>query len=128
MIPLLLDQGLPRSAAGLLRDAGWQVVHVGECGLSAASDEAVLEHARTRSLTVCTLDADFHTLLALSGAEAPSVIRIRRQGMHHSALVQLLLEIAPKILEAAQQGAAITVTAESIRIRFLPIIAPTASP
>jgi Domain of unknown function (DUF5615) len=35
---LLLDQGLPLSAATLLRDVGIDTVHVGEIGLSAAED------------------------------------------------------------------------------------------
>ena len=35
---LLLDQGLPRSAAELLRQKGLDAVHTGECGLSVASD------------------------------------------------------------------------------------------
>ena len=36
---LLLDHGLPRSAAGLLRDAGMDAVHTGERGLATASDQ-----------------------------------------------------------------------------------------
>ena len=35
---LLLDQGLPRSAASLLRDVGIDTLHFGEIGLAAATD------------------------------------------------------------------------------------------
>ncbi len=81
MIRLLLDQGLPRSSAELLRRDGWDVRHVAECGLSEAPDSQILKHAETDDRIVCTLDADFHALLAVSGATGPSVIRIRREGL-----------------------------------------------
>ncbi|MGH8229703.1 MAG: DUF5615 family PIN-like protein [Steroidobacteraceae bacterium] len=63
MIRVLLDQGLPRSAAEVLRCAGWNVLHASECGLSTSTDEAILSFARKEGRSVCTLDADFHALL-----------------------------------------------------------------
>jgi predicted nuclease of predicted toxin-antitoxin system len=77
---LLLDQGLPRSAAPLLCQAGIDTVHVGDLGLSTADDAVILQSGRENGRAVVTLDADFHTLLALSGAATPSVIRIRIEG------------------------------------------------
>jgi len=74
---LLLDQGLPRSAAALLTAAGIDSVHVGDLGLSTAEDATILQAGLEADRTVVTLDADFHALLAMSGAIAPSVIRIR---------------------------------------------------
>ncbi len=68
MIKLLLDQGLPRSAVQYLCDANVHAFHVGDIGASAASDEEILELARRDGRIVVTLDADFHALLALSGA------------------------------------------------------------
>ena len=65
---LLLDQGLPRSAAKFLREAGIDTVHVGEVGCADADDAAILQKAQGEKRTVVTLDADFHTLLALSRA------------------------------------------------------------
>ena len=78
---LLLDQGLPRSAARLLREAGVDTVHVGEIGYSDADDASILKRARDEERTVVTFDADFHALLALSRATSPSVIRIRIEGL-----------------------------------------------
>ena len=40
---LLLDQGLPRSAAEFLREAGIDTVHVGEIGYVAADDATILQ-------------------------------------------------------------------------------------
>ena len=88
---LLLDQGLPRSTAALLRaENGWDVVHVGERGLARATDAEILEIARRETRICVTLDADFHTLLALSGAASPSTIRVRVEGLDASDLARLL--------------------------------------
>jgi predicted nuclease of predicted toxin-antitoxin system len=69
----LLDQGLPRSAAELLRNQNLDVVHVGEAGLASAEDAEILMRGREDRRIVVTLDADFHSLMALSGATEPSV-------------------------------------------------------
>ena len=42
---LLLDQGLPLSAAALLRDAGIDTIHVGEIGMSEAEDAEIIQRA-----------------------------------------------------------------------------------
>ena len=70
---LLLDQGLPRSSASLLRSKGIEAAHVGELGMHDASDETIIEYAREHSFAViATLDADFHALLAIGNASGPS--------------------------------------------------------
>ncbi len=65
---LLLDQGLPRSACARLREFGHEVVHVGDVGMSRASDADILAVARSTGSTVVTLDADFHALLVRDSA------------------------------------------------------------
>ena len=39
---LILDQGVPRDAAKLLRQLGYDCTHVGELQMSRASDEEIL--------------------------------------------------------------------------------------
>src|SRR3989304_2678439 len=87
---LLLDQGLPRSAVAHLRTIGIDAVHAGEIGLSTADDATILEYALGQGLIVVTLDADFHTRLALANATKPSVIRIRIEGLRGAELARLL--------------------------------------
>jgi predicted nuclease of predicted toxin-antitoxin system len=89
----LLDHGLPRSAAALLRERGLDAVHTGEIDYATAQDSAILERARQENRVVVTLDADFHMLLALSGASLPSVIRIRIEGLRADALAELLQRV-----------------------------------
>ena len=77
MISILLDQGLLRSTASLLRGEGWDVLHTGDIGLSGSTDAEILEYARREERVIITLDSDFHAILAVSNASTPSVIRIR---------------------------------------------------
>ena len=119
---LLLDQGLPLTAAALLRSRGYDTVHTGEFGLAMADDAEILLLALAEGRMVITLDADFHALLAISGASSPSVIRIRIERLRAEAvadLVQKLIERWGALLEA---GAALTVQPGRVRIHHLPIL------
>ncbi|HEY9641181.1 MAG TPA: DUF5615 family PIN-like protein [Coleofasciculaceae cyanobacterium] len=124
---LLLDQGLPLSAAALLRDAGFDTLHVSEIGMSEAEDVEIIQRARDEGRVVATLDADFHTLLALNEATSPSVIRIRIERLRAQALTDLLLTVIAECPEELEQGSAITVEPSRIRIRRLPLV-PDVSP
>jgi predicted nuclease of predicted toxin-antitoxin system len=119
---LLLDQGLPLSAAALLRDASIDTIHVGEIGMSQAEDAEIIQKAREEERVVITLDADFHTLLALDEAVSPSVIRVRIERLRAQALMDLLLMVIAQCEEDLEQGSAISVEPSRIRIRRLPLI------
>ena len=119
---LLLDQGLPRSAASLLRAAGIDTVHTGEIGLATANDVTLIELAHQQERVVITLDADFHALLALSGADKPSVVRIRIEGLRAEPLAALLLALLAERSAELERGALLTVQSKRVRIRYLPIM------
>ena len=106
---LLLDQGLPRSAARLLREAGIDTLHVGEIGYSAADDATILDRGREEERIVITLDADFHALLALSRATTPSVIRIRIEGLYGKKAADLIEAVLTHCAEDLKHGAVVTV-------------------
>ncbi len=119
---LLLDQGLPRSAASLLREAGIDTIHVGEIGYSTAKDAAVLHKGKDDGRVVVTLDADFHALLALSGGASPSVIRIRIEGLDGKRAASLIQTVVAHCGEELEQGAVVTVQPGRVRIRRLPLL------
>ena len=119
---LLLDQGLPRSASILLSDRGIDTIHVGDIGLSAAEDTEIIEKARGENRILVTLDADFHSILALSYAKSPSVIRIRIERLRAEILTELLLNVINECQKELEQGAAVTVELRRIRIRCLPLL------
>lgn len=121
MIRVLLDQGLPRSAANLLRSLNWDAQHVGERGMSRAEDATILEVARQEGRIVVTLDADFHALLAISAAEGPSVLRIRMEGLKADAIAALVERVFASVGRDLACGALVTVQEGKVRVKRLPI-------
>jgi len=119
---LLLDQGLPRSSAELLRQKGLDAIHTGECGLSKASDDAILAAGRTQDRAIVTLDSDFHTILALEEASAPSVIRVRWEGLRGPEMANLIGQVLELCAEELESGAAVSIRPNGIRVRRLPMI------
>ena len=118
---LLLDQGLPLTTAALLQSAGFDAVHTSELGMATAEDEDILERAAQEDRTVFTLDADFHALLALSGKEKPSAVRIRMQGLRAEELSEIIQHLLRMHGEELRSGAVISVTETRVRLRRLPL-------
>lgn len=121
MIRILLDQGLPRTAAKILQNKGWNVLHTGDIGLSRATDRQILEYARNEKRVVITLDSDFHSILAVENAESPSVIRVRREGLKGPELAEIIEKIWSEIQDPLAKGAMVTITENAIRIRSIPL-------
>jgi predicted nuclease of predicted toxin-antitoxin system len=105
----LLDQGLSRSTVECLRQAGIESEHVGELGMASATDSMILQEGLKRNAVVVTLDADFHALLAMSGASMPSVIRIRTEGLKGIDVAKIIQRVA----DAAWTGACLIDPARS---------------
>ncbi|MCO6451352.1 MAG: DUF5615 family PIN-like protein [Caldilineales bacterium] len=122
---LLLDQGLPRSAASLLREVGFDAVHTGEIGYATAEDAVIIELARREERIIVTLDADFHALLAHSGDISPSVIRIRIERLRAEAMADLIQRILSDWTDEIVKGTVLTVQPGRIRFRQLPLRSKT---
>lgn len=118
---LLLDMGIARRAAARLRDWGFDAVHLSERGLVQLPDRGVLELAATEGRAVVTLDADFSSLLALSGAAGPSVMHIRIEGLDYESAARLIAEVAVAVDEDLAQGCIASVSERGVRVRRLPI-------
>ncbi len=118
---LLLDQGLPRSSAEILRNKGWDIQHTGEIGMSRATDRQILEYARDEQRIVITLDSDFHAILAVENLDSPSVVRIRQEGLRGPELAELVEKIWSKIGQQLENGAMATITEKAMRIRKIPL-------
>jgi predicted nuclease of predicted toxin-antitoxin system len=96
-IRLILDQGVPRRSV------------------------EILELARARQAAVVTLDADFHAILAVSAAAAPSVVRLRIQGLDVSKVASLVAQVVGRFASDLTQGCLITVKLRKTTCHRLPI-------
>lgn len=118
---IFLDEGLPYLAARLLREAGFDASHVLELGLKSASDTRILDHAASEGHVIVTLDSDFHKLLAMSGADRPSVIRIRVECLDEQAVARIVREVLAKYHQSLLDGAVVSVNQWQTRMRSLPL-------
>ena len=64
---ILLDQGLAPLAATILRQHGFDAIHVSQIGMERAEDAEILNRARTDESVCVTLDHDFTPILHSPG-------------------------------------------------------------
>jgi predicted nuclease of predicted toxin-antitoxin system len=96
-------------------------MHVGEIAMSKAADEEILAFSLGRNAVVVTLDADFHAILAVSGAQGPSVIRMRLQGLGAPEVVEVVRKVVASFEAELKRGSLITVKALKTTCHRLPI-------
>jgi predicted nuclease of predicted toxin-antitoxin system len=92
--------------------------------MSKAADEEILAFSLGRNAVVLTLDADFHAILAVSGAPGPSVIRIRLQGLGATEVVEVVRRVLASFEAELKGGTLITVKALKTTCHRLPIGIP----
>lgn len=118
---ILLDQGLAPHAATMLREHGFDAVHVSEIGMARAEDQEILEFAMNASRVCVTLEHDFHALLASAGSGRPSVVLLRVEGLDAVGQAELIRSVYLQCVTALAEGAAVSADRDRIRIRRLPL-------
>ena len=117
----LLDQGIPRNAAVLLRDRGFDAIHVGDIGMASSSDPEIIRLAEKEDRVIVTMDADFHAILASSVLQKPSVIRLREEGLKAKEVHDIVLLIHSRFAGSLAADCIVTATNLKACIRMLPI-------
>ena len=120
-IRLLADVHISPKTVADLQKQGYEIMRSSEVLPANAPDINILEIARTENWVVLTQDLDFSMLVALSRYSQPSLITLRLSSAKPDIVTQKLLDVLPQIEEALQEGSAITIQDESIRIRKLPV-------
>ena len=90
--------------------------------MAESQDTEILERARTEGRVVVTLDADFHALLALSGASMPSVIRLRVEGLKATEYAALVSSVVSQCEQSLLRGCVLSVDGNRVRLRRLPLL------
>lgn len=89
--------------------------------MADATDPLILLRAQLEDRVIVTLDADFHSLLALNASSRPSVIRVREEGLKGRALATLILQIARQFARELESGCVMSYHDGKIRFRKLPL-------
>lgn len=117
----LIDEALQDAVADELTEAGHDAAHVRALGLGGATDEQVMERARDEDRLLVTTDTDFGRILALAGADGPSVVLLRGVGDAVADRLAALLRVLPLVEGELTAGAIVVVEEERYRVRTLPI-------
>ena len=120
-IRLLADVHISPKTVADLQKQGYEIMRSSEVLPANAPDINILEFAGTENWVVLTQDLDFSMLVALSRYSQPSLITLRLSSAKPDIVTQKLLDVLPQLEEALQEGSAITIQDESIRIRKLPV-------
>ena len=119
---LLLDANLSPSLVGPLTDAGYDLVHVADLGLLAASDDTILEYAAAGRCVVVTADTDFPMMLALRRLTAPSVVLLRHvTNIPPRVQMALLVANLPSVWNELEAGAVVFLSPTRLAVRDLPM-------
>ena len=119
---LLIDANLSPSIAAGLAEAGFDAVHVRDVDLLTASDAAILEYAHANDLVVVTVDSDFAAMLAVEGAERPSVVQLRDVAeLGPTAHLALLVANLGAVADDIEVGAIVSLSPTRLAVRRLPI-------
>jgi len=98
----LVDEDLPRSAAPLLQELGYEAMDVRDVGLRGVSDDQIAAYAKTKGLCLVSADGGFanirqyppgeyHGLVILDlppRATLPVILRLMREFFTHTDIVR----------------------------------------
>jgi predicted nuclease of predicted toxin-antitoxin system len=115
------DMGISPRTIALLRDHGYDSIHLIEQNLERMTDPNILEKARQEERILLTVDLDFAQLLAISGESLPSVILFRLGNVSREVVNRHLFAILDEYATELTNGVIISVNDVSVRLRYLPI-------
>jgi len=120
-IKLIGDMNISPETIAYLQERGWNIIRVSEVLPANTSDQEILDFAKKNNRVIITQDLDFSMLIALQGYQQPSLITLRLSSSNIDFVNQKLLEVLNLWQDQINQGIALTVEDQKIRLRNLPI-------
>jgi predicted nuclease of predicted toxin-antitoxin system len=120
-VKFLVDMPLPPALAQWLATRGHDAVHASAVGLDRSTDTEILERARQEARTVVTADLDYPRLLALTGAEGPSLILFRGGDWSELDVTARMQQILHVMGESEIARSIVVIDRIRVRRRRLPI-------
>ncbi len=117
----LIDMPISPTLVNWLSERGHEAAHAQDIGLATANDSIILTRAQTEKRIVITADLDFARLLALSGAEGPSVILFRGGNYSDTQMQHLLARVLDSVADESLTKAICVVDQNRVRITRLPL-------
>jgi predicted nuclease of predicted toxin-antitoxin system len=117
----LVEMPLPPALARWLAAQGHDAVHADAVGLGRSTDREILTRARQESRTVVTADLDYPRLLALTGAEGPSLILFRGGDWSEPDVTARMQQILHVMGEGEITRSIVVADRTRVRRRRLPI-------
>ncbi len=91
---LLIDNALSPQIALVLRESGYDAIHVRDISLHAVPDELVFAEAECSERVIVSADTDFGALLALRESASPSFILFQKtNGVRPFVIASQLLDL-----------------------------------
>jgi predicted nuclease of predicted toxin-antitoxin system len=118
---LLADMHISPATVQHLIQLGHDVVRVSAVMANNAADREIVDWAVAHDRAVLTQDLDFSDIIALSGAQRPSLITLRLSDSRVRNVNRVLTTVLVQLESEINSGIVATVEDNRVRIRRLPI-------
>ena len=118
---ILIDMNLSPQWEAFFHGLQMEAVHWTKLGRANAPDAEIMDFAASNDFVVLTHDLDFGSILAATGGSKPSVVQIRADDLRPQTIGARVFRALQTARTEIENGALVTVDANKIRMRILPL-------
>ena len=118
---IIADVHISPSTVRSLNELGHDVIRVNAVLPNNTADREIVNWAAANDRVVLTQDLDFSDIIALSGADKPSLITLRLSDSRVDNVNGILQSVLPELEREVVNGMIATVEDNRVRVRALPV-------